>query len=609
MSLRGARDTARDIILGAEPSGRAPRQSREAVAVPLTRSNSAQNLRAMNNLQSQLEQVRRQQADVLNANEVARRRLEANQEALSQRLASTVENVASRQDMEQLMRSLGNFESKVGLFAQELANIKGSVDRQAGDIMTINNEVKNRPVTDPKLTASTQLLEQRLRELHNQLIQMKLSVDTEIADRVKANQSQADLIARLQEYIRQQEASKNDILANIARKNDLDKERLSDETKRLNDRIQLISIEVTKNMNEREQKLREDLTQKYNAVQESVKNQLDSRLKYENEVQRKNDERYRGHNQLIDDLRGLLQQDRTKSRDRFQRVNEALAALEHHLELGNRKMDKIINAEIQSRKLHEKGLLGKVDDLEVRLNNYLNSLAKTVEDVRAGVDNIKIPVLDTDALRRDMEAIASDKTKMSMEGLLKLEERISRIQYALNRDRRELHHRLGGAIEKEISKRLKKQVEKLDILMQDIEGTQSKIRDKVERQIPEDLGELAAKVDNLKSQMTLRIDSEEEERYLAIKELQEAYGKIASGARGEPGGPGASTGPVTSTSLKRDIEECKVAIKKLAESVTTVKNVLDRKVQEEIRKREQDVEVLSSRLDSLTIQGLQQLHH
>ncbi len=35
--------------------------------------------------------------------------------------------------------------------------------------------------------------------------------------------------------------------------------------------------------------------------------------------------------------------------------------------------------------------------------------------------------------------------------------------------------------------------------------------------------------------------------------------------------------------LSRDVDECKVAIKKLAESVTTVKNVLDRKINEEIR--------------------------
>jgi hypothetical protein len=42
--------------------------------------------------------------------------------------------------------------------------------------------------------------------------------------------------------------------------------------------------------------------------------------------------------------------------------------------------------------------------------------------------------------------------------------------------------------------------------------------------------------------------------------------------------------PTTPSNLRRDVDECKIAIKKLAESVTTVKNVLDRRIQEEIRK-------------------------
>uniref|UniRef100_A0A915EC58 Uncharacterized protein n=1 Tax=Ditylenchus dipsaci TaxID=166011 RepID=A0A915EC58_9BILA len=490
---RHARDTAKDIILGAEPSGRGPRPPREAISVPMTRS--------------------------------------------------------------------------VASFTQELAAIKNMMDRQASDIMTINNEVRSRPTVDPKLASTTQLLDSRLREMHNQLIQVKQSMDTEITERIKANRAQADLINRLQEYIRAQEANKNDILSNIARKSDLDRERLTEETKRLNDRIQQIAIDFTKGINDREQKLRDELLQKYNTVQASVKSQLESRSTLDAEMQKRNDE----------------------------------------------------------RKLHEKGLLNTIDDVELRLNNYLSSLSKTVDEVKLGVDNIRIPVLDTDAVNfpkkhiekfvfnknpveKDMESIAADKTKLSMEGLLKLEERISRIQHGLSRDRRELHYKLGEAIEKDVSKKLMKHVGKLDSLMEEIEEAQRQIRDKVERQIPEDLTELSSKVDNLKAQLTQRVDQEEEERYLAIKELQEAYGKIASGASGisDPGGPGSNSGPVTSTTLKRDVEECKVAIKKLAESVTTVKNVLDRKVQEEIRKREQDVEVLSSRLDSLTIQGLQQ---
>jgi hypothetical protein len=59
-----------------------------------------------------------------------------------------------------------------------------------------------------------------------------------------------------------------------------------------------------------------------------------------------------------------------------------------------------MGAEIESRKIHEKNLLGKINDVESRVNDYLNSLTKTISDVKTGVSNIKIPTLDTDAVRK-----------------------------------------------------------------------------------------------------------------------------------------------------------------------------------------------------------------
>jgi hypothetical protein len=58
----------------------------------------------------------------------------------------------------------------------------------------------------------------------------------------------------------------------------------------------------------------------------------------------------------------------------------------------------------------------------------------------------------------------------------------------LFRDRRELHGTLTDVIDRELDKKLKNQIEKLDDLMDDIEKAQVCIRDKVERQIPSDVG-------------------------------------------------------------------------------------------------------------------------
>lgn len=139
------------------------------------------------------------------------------------------------------------------------------------------------------------------------------------------------------------------------------------------------------------------------------------------------------------------------------------------------------------RKLHEKGLLSKVNEVEEKLSNYLTGLSKSVEDARAGKENIKMPSLDTDALRREMESISADKNKMSMEGLLKLEEKISRIQQGLNRDRKAMVDTLSDVSDKGQINKVRAQVNKLDEIMDEVEKTQDRVRDKVERQIPEDV--------------------------------------------------------------------------------------------------------------------------
>lgn len=60
----------------------------------------------------------------------------------------------------------------------------------------------------------------------------------------------------------------------------------------------------------------------------------------------------------------------------------------------------IVIASRKIRKLHEKNLLGKIADVETKLNGYLDNLAKTINDVKTGISNIKIPTLDMDAVFR-----------------------------------------------------------------------------------------------------------------------------------------------------------------------------------------------------------------
>uniref|UniRef100_A0A914XPR4 Uncharacterized protein n=2 Tax=Plectus sambesii TaxID=2011161 RepID=A0A914XPR4_9BILA len=565
-------------------------------------------------LQAQLRDYQNQHAQAISNEQLARQRLEAqlanshdNLNRVNSQLSVT--DGASRslsdqisRDLDDIRRQISSLEAKIINMEQEIASLKNTVNSHTHDLMQLNNEIKSRPVVDPnKVASTTQQLDGRLRDLHGQLMQVKQNVDGEANERRRVNQAQAENIARLQDYIQRQDASKNDILQNLARKGDMDSAKLSEEAKRLNDKIQLITNEVTRNMTEREQRMRDENQQKYQTLEKAIKAELDARLQYEKDVRQFLDERYRAYNEELEALKALQQTDKAKYKERFQKLNEALAVLERHLEQGNKKMDRIVAAEIQSRKLHEKGLLAKMGDVEDRLAGYLGGLNRAIDEAKAGNENVKMPLLDTDALHREMEAIAADKHKLSMEGLLKLEEKMSRVHQGLQRDKRELQDRIEeGSGDTDSVAKIKHQLRKLDDVQEDLEKAHERIRDKVERQIPQDLNELSAKCENIKHQLNTRIDKEEEERYLAIKELQDAISKMRNRpGRDIGGGAGGVVSGPANEQLARDVDECKVAIKKLAESVTTVKNVLDRKLNEEIRTREKDSEKLNAAVDSM----------
>ncbi|NP_001360670.1 t-SNARE coiled-coil homology domain-containing protein [Caenorhabditis elegans] len=549
---RGTRDTAKDIILGLAPSGQGPKAPKEGHAV---------------------------------TPKAARKRLEQNQDALQRRLQNNESSGVQSRDFDDIRRQMNGVDAKLMIMNNDISGLRNSMDRQVTDLMHINNEMKSRPVVDPsKISNATSQLDSKLRDMHNQVMDLTKNLSKEQRDREKDSKTAGDGIQRLQDMIRQQDLARQDIMNNLSKKGDVDKEKLNEETRRLNDKINLITSEVTKKMTENQQKAKDDFNSRISVLESMIRAQSERIVANENEMRHSFEAKLAELSGQLELAMKQITSEKAKQKERFQKVNEALAALEHHLELGNSKIDKLMNSEIQARKLHEKGLLAKMTDIEDRVNNYVGGMNKSIDEMKNGKNNVHMPALDTDALRREMEAIAADKNKLSMEGLLKLEEKMSRVQQGFYHDRKEMTQRMTDLGDGEHVNKIRAQLNKMDALQEDMEKAQDRIRDKVERQIPQDLNELSAKADNIKHQLNTRIDNEEEERYLAIKELQEAFTTLQQSQH-----TGGKTAASSDQQMKRDVDECKIAIKKLAESVTTVKNVLDKKITDETKRREDDV--------------------
>lgn len=106
----------------------------------------------------------------------------------------------------------------------DISGLRNSVDRQVTDLMHINNEMKSRPVVDPsKISSANSQLDAKLRDMHNQVMDLQKNLNREQRDREKETKTANDGIQRLQDMIRQQDMARQDIMNNLSKKGDVDK--------------------------------------------------------------------------------------------------------------------------------------------------------------------------------------------------------------------------------------------------------------------------------------------------------------------------------------------------------------------------------------------------
>lgn len=152
-------------------------------------------------------------------------------------------------------------------------------------------------------------------------------------------------------------------------------------------------------MLEKERLMREEFDGKYMTLERTVKQEIDARMAYETEIRRLLDERWRNYSVELEEIKQFQAEEKAKNKDRFAKINEALAVLEKHLEASNKKIARVVGSEAQARKLHEKGLLSKLTDIEDRLAAYLSGMNQAIDDAGHG-RNGKIPNLDFDGVSK-----------------------------------------------------------------------------------------------------------------------------------------------------------------------------------------------------------------
>uniref|UniRef100_A0A0N5AE48 t-SNARE coiled-coil homology domain-containing protein n=1 Tax=Syphacia muris TaxID=451379 RepID=A0A0N5AE48_9BILA len=599
------RDTVKDIILGLDPSGSGPREPRGGYAkhTPTSRNSERRiqpiivegtDTSAINRLQDRLHSLQRQQNELLSAETQARRKLEKDYEDLKRKVRS---NDLTR-EIDGLKRQLGNLESKVNSLSQDVSMTKLVTDRLTKSDSQRSDELNRYSENHNRVSS-------QLNELSEQLNRLKKSLDEEIEERNAATRSYADNMKSIRDDILQDLNNKTSGIVNRSVK-DRDLEELRTETMLLNEKLQRRLNDVEKRLNANETKVKENVRhERRNSVESGMKQQLKAQQEDFEKLESKTKNDLKECLKELHQLKIVVEEEKQASDERVKALEKNLAGLKKRLKSENDKINSVLTADINSRKLHENGMLAKMDFMEEQLKAHFNSVTKSMEnnskkahpEQTFDYDSVNYlfakicVILVWRMIRREMESIAADKNKLSIEGLLKLEEKMRKINQDTNRFNNVLRKKINKLSENENGVRMKQELDKLIELQREFEESQRYLADKIEHQIPQNLNELSAKTNHIKQQLNERIDRVEEDNANTLKELHE----VKTASRNNSAGNTATEKPISKGAcentidfklqpLEEDFEKYKIAVKKLAESLTTVKNVLEKRIENELRK-------------------------
>lgn len=173
---KGTRDTAKDIILGLQPSGLVPKEPRTGKQLPpvdppdpgkilvggdpvvegrlaAAERNNRSLLEEIVKLQNSLRAIQQGHADQIAQEQEARRRLEASLRSSHDALARLGER--SRVDpnlvaeLEATKQSKAAMQAQILRLGEDLAFIKRTLEQHSSDLQLLNSEIRSRPQIDP----------------------------------------------------------------------------------------------------------------------------------------------------------------------------------------------------------------------------------------------------------------------------------------------------------------------------------------------------------------------------------------------------------------------------------------------------------------------------
>eukprot|EP00105_Crassostrea_gigas_P029453 XP_011451409.1 PREDICTED: early endosome antigen 1 isoform X16 [Crassostrea gigas] len=515
--------------------------------------------------------------------------------------------VEMRAEMEELQGAKNQLERICFSMADDIRTLKMKVDQQSAEIGTVSSDMRNRSKkleddnrnqaeeldtlrktstiqsqTEQQTTQLRGQVETRLSELRDVLVDVRAKQESELNERRTLEQQMSKKIYELQQALSEANRRRDEgmhtmdiILREKDHANQADKLNL---TSKVADTVE----DVNKRLLSKEIKMREEMQERYlqleRLIQQEQQNRRDAERAMREDIDRKFLTLKHATEELNLDIKEQLKNEKVKTKETVAKLDESISIVEKQSAENKKQFEKVMGAEISQRKMHEASTIEKLASVNEKLQIATSSLQQSIGGITQVMNS------QNEKMKREIRGMMSEQKEASTRAMTDLDARMGYMKTRMNEFEDKLEARVATATAV-LSQNLREKVDAISIWQDTTQQTIKELSTNLTK-LPEELYALQEKQTLMKTDMDSRFTSESEARSREIELLKAELETMKE-----------RHSPLPAT--KSDLDNVQGSVRKLADSIQTVKTVLGMKIQSEQKLRVSGLENLQVQVNQI----------
>ncbi|XP_065922480.1 neurofilament heavy polypeptide isoform X3 [Magallana gigas] len=533
--------------------------------------------------------------------------------------------VEMRAEMEELQGAKNQLERICFSMADDIRTLKMKVDQQSAEIGTVSSDMRNRSKkleddnrnqaeeldtlrktstiqsqTEQQTTQLRGQVETRLSELRDVLVDVRAKQESELNERRTLEQQMSKKIYELQQALSEANRRRDEgmhtmdiILREKDHANQADKLNL---TSKVADTVE----DVNKRLLSKEIKMREEMQERYlqleRLIQQEQQNRRDAERAMREDIDRKFLTLKHATEELNLDIKEQLKNEKVKTKETVAKLDESISIVEKQSAENKKQFEKVMGAEISQRKMHEASTIEKLASVNEKLQIATSSLQQSIGGITQVMNS------QNEKMKREIRGMMSEQKEASTRAMTDLDARMGYMKTRMNEFEDKLEARVATQKdnpEKEqaeatavLSQNLREKVDAISIWQDTTQQTIKELSTNLTK-LPEELYALQEKQTLMKTDMDSRFTSESEARSREIELLKAELETMKERHSPLPATKSDLDNLAAEVSSDPQVQG---SVRKLADSIQTVKTVLGMKIQSEQKLRQEEIQKLQDEI-------------